>query len=80
LKTRASDDGARLARDRKRVAFGRLLAVLPPSHPATCLLKGDSRSACSSPSERKPRRINLEWQAAEAELLNTPLEAVEAQG
>lgn len=40
LRTRAAGDGARLARDRKRVAFERLLARLNEVAPGNWLLKG----------------------------------------
>lgn len=40
LKTRAGENGARLARDRKRVAFDRLLARLATIAPNSWLLKG----------------------------------------
>ncbi|HXB64479.1 MAG TPA: nucleotidyl transferase AbiEii/AbiGii toxin family protein [Solirubrobacteraceae bacterium] len=76
LKTRAGKDGARLARDRKRVAFDRLLARLATIAPGSWLLKGgfalDLRLAERA---RATKDVDLDWQAAEAELLETLLEA-----
>ena len=78
LKTRAGEDGARLARDRKRVAFDRLLARLATIAPDSWLLKGgfalDLRLAERA---RATKDVDLDWQAAEAELLDTLLEAAE---
>ncbi len=83
LKTRAGEDGARLARDRKRVAFDRLLARLATIAPDTWLLKGgfaldllaDHRSVAERAQATKD--VDLDWQAAEADLLDTLLEATE---
>ena len=78
LKTRAGEDGARLARDRKRVAFDRLLARLAATAPDSWLLKGgfalDLRLAERA---RATKDVDLDWQAAEADLLDTLLEAAE---
>lgn len=78
LKTRAGGDGARLARDRKRVAFDRLLARLTVTAPERWLLKGgfalDLRLVVRA---RATKDIDIDWQAAEGELLDTLLEAAE---
>jgi predicted nucleotidyltransferase component of viral defense system len=78
LKTRAGEDGASLARDRKRVAFDRLLARLATIAPDSWLLKGgfalDLRLAERA---RATKDVDLDWQAAEAELLDALLEAAE---
>ncbi len=76
LKTGAGGNGARLARDRKRVAFDRLLARLATIAPDSWLLKGgfalDLRLAGRA---RATKDVDLDWQAAEAELLDTLLDA-----
>jgi predicted nucleotidyltransferase component of viral defense system len=78
LKARAGEDGARLARDRKRVAFDRLLARLTAVAPDRWLLKGgfalDLRLAERA---RATKDVDLDWQAGETELLDTLLEAAE---
>jgi hypothetical protein len=78
LKTRAGEYGARLARDRKRVAFDRLLARLGTVAPDCWLLKGgfalDLRLAERA---RATKDVDLDWQAAETELLDTLIEAAE---
>jgi predicted nucleotidyltransferase component of viral defense system len=78
LKTRAGEDGARLARDRKRVAFDRLLARLAAVAPERWLLKGgfalDLRLAERA---RATKDVDLDWQAGHTELLDTLLEAAE---
>ncbi len=69
LKTRAGGDGAHLARDRKRIAFDRLLARLGDVAPDRWLLKGgfalDLRLADRA---RSTRDVDLEWQTSEEEL------------
>lgn len=78
LKTRAAGDGARLARDRKRVAFERLLARLAATAPGRWLLKGgfalDLRLAEHA---RATRDVDIEWQADEEALLDALIEAAE---
>jgi hypothetical protein len=78
LKTRAGGDGARLARDRKRVAFDRLLARLTITAPERWLLKGgfalDLRLVERA---RATKDIDIDWHAAEEELLDTLLDAAE---
>lgn len=76
LRTRAAGDGARLARDRKRVAFERLLARLNEVAPGDWLLKGgfalDLRLADRA---RATRDVDLDWQADEEKLAETLIEA-----
>ncbi|MGH2937270.1 MAG: nucleotidyl transferase AbiEii/AbiGii toxin family protein [Solirubrobacterales bacterium] len=76
LKDRADGDGARLARDRKRVAFDRLLARLQDVGEGRWLLKGgfalDLRLASRA---RSTKDIDIEWRAEESELLDTLLDA-----
>lgn len=76
LNARAAGDGARLARDRKRVAFDRLLARLTDAAPNRWLLKGgfalDLRLADRA---RATRDVDIDWQVAEEELLDTLIEA-----
>jgi hypothetical protein len=78
LKTRAGGHEARLVRDRKRVAFDRLLARLAATAPDRWLLKGgfalDLRLAERA---RATKDIDIDWQAAEDELLDTLIEAAE---
>lgn len=77
LKDRAAGDGARLARDRKRVAFDRLLARLLAIAGGRWLLKGgfalDLRLAARA---RSTKDVDIEWRAEESELLDTLLDAV----
>lgn len=76
LKDRADDDGARLARDRKRVAFDRLLARLLAVAARQWLLKGgfalDLRLAARA---RSTRDIDIEWRADKEDLLDSLLDA-----
>jgi hypothetical protein len=78
LKDRADGDGARLARDRKRVAFDRLLARLQAVGQGRWLLKGgfalDLRLAARA---RSTKDIDIDWQAEESELLDTLLDAAD---
>jgi hypothetical protein len=71
LKARAGGDGARLSRDRKRVAFDRLLARLAATAPERWLLKGgfalDLRLAEGA---RATKDIDLDWHGAEVDLLD----------
>lgn len=76
LRTRAAGDGARLARDRKRVAFDRLLARLNETAPDRWLLKGGfALDLRLSDRARATRDIDIDWQAAEEELFDTLIEA-----
>lgn len=76
LKDAAAGDGARLARDRKRVAFDRLLARLAAAAPDRWLLKGgfalDLRLAERA---RATKDIDIDWQAGEDELLDALIDA-----
>lgn len=76
LKDRAGGDGARLVRDRKRVAFDRLLARLLAVAPRRWLLKGgfalDLRLAVRA---RSTKDVDIEWRADEKELLEALLDA-----
>jgi predicted nucleotidyltransferase component of viral defense system len=80
LRTRAAGDGARLARDRKRVAFDRLLARLVEAAPERWLLKGgfalDLRLANRA---RTTRDVDIDWQAAEEELFDALIDAAELE-
>ncbi|RDI74410.1 Nucleotidyl transferase [Gaiella occulta] len=81
LRARAAGDGARLARDRKRVAFDRLLARLNEVAPGDWLLKGgfalDLRLADRA---RATRDVDLDWQADEEKLAETLIEAAGVSG
>lgn len=76
LNARAAGDGARIARDRKRVAFDRLLARLNVTASDRWLLKGgfalDLRLAERA---RATRDVDIEWQTAEEELLDALIDA-----
>lgn len=76
LKTRAAGEGARLARDRKRVAFDRLLARLLAVAPGLWLLKGgfalDLRLADRA---RTTKDVDLDWRAGEDELSEALIDA-----
>lgn len=76
LKDRADGDGARLARDRKRVVFDRLLARLLAVANRQWLLKGgfalDLRLTTRA---RSTKDIDIEWRAGEEELLDSLLDA-----
>lgn len=76
LKDRADGDGARLVRDRKRVAFDRLLARLLAVANRQWLLKGgfalDLRLTARA---RSTKDIDIEWRAGEEELLDALLDA-----
>jgi predicted nucleotidyltransferase component of viral defense system len=76
LKDQAAGDGARLARDRKRVAFDRLLARLLMVAEGRWLLKGgfalDLRLTARA---RSTKDIDIEWRADEGELLDALLDA-----
>jgi hypothetical protein len=78
LKTRAGGHEARLVRDRKRVAFDRLLARLAATAPDRWLLKGgfalDLRLAERA---RTTKDIDIDWLPAQSELLDTLIEAAE---
>lgn len=77
LKDRA-DDGSTLSRDRKRVAFDRLLVRLQAVAANRWVLKGgfalDLRLAARA---RSTKDVDIEWRAAEDELGDTLLDAAE---
>jgi Nucleotidyl transferase AbiEii toxin, Type IV TA system len=76
LKDLADGDGAQLARDRKRVAFDRLLARLNAVAERQWLLKGgfalDLRLATRA---RSTKDVDIEWRNEETELLDALLDA-----
>jgi Nucleotidyl transferase AbiEii toxin, Type IV TA system len=76
LKDRADGDGARIVRDRKRVAFDRLLVRLLAVAGRQWLLKGgfalDLRLTTRA---RSTKDIDIEWRASEWELLDALLDA-----
>jgi hypothetical protein len=76
LKLLAGSDSARLARDRKRIVFDRLLARLVTVAPTAWVLKGgfalDLRLADRA---RTTKDIDLAWRAEEGELLDALLDA-----
>ena len=76
LKTRAAGDGARLARDRKRVAFERLLARLAATAPGRWLLKGGfALEVRLAGQARATKDVDIEWRADEEALLDALIEA-----
>lgn len=76
LRTRAAGDGASLARDRKRVAFDRLLARLVEAAPDRWLLKGGfALDLRLSDRARSTRDVDIDWQAAEDELFDALIDA-----
>jgi Nucleotidyl transferase AbiEii toxin, Type IV TA system len=76
LKTRAAGDGARLARERKRAAFDRLLARLAAAAPGRWLLKGGfALELRLADRARVTKDVDLDWQAAEEELLDALIAA-----
>jgi predicted nucleotidyltransferase component of viral defense system len=76
LRARATGDAARLARDRKRVAFDRLLARLDETATDRWLLKGGfALDLRLSDRARFTRDVDLDWRAAEEELLDALIEA-----
>ena len=78
LKDGAGADGSHLSRDRKRVAFDRLLARLLAVAKGRWLLKGgfalDLRLAARA---RATKDVDIEWRAEEGELLDTLLDAAD---
>jgi Nucleotidyl transferase AbiEii toxin, Type IV TA system len=76
LKTRAQGDGARLARDRKHVAFDRLLARLLAVAPGQWLLKGGfALELRLAKRARTTKDVDIDWQADEEQLLETLIDA-----
>ena len=78
LKRDAAGDGARLSRNRKRIAFDRLLARLAATAPDRWLLKGgyalDLRMRGGA---RTTKDIDLDWGEVDEELLDTLLDAAD---
>lgn len=76
LKTWAHGDGAQLARDRKRVAFDRLLARLLAVAPGQWLLKGGfALELRLAGRARATKDVDIDWQADEELLLETLIDA-----
>lgn len=78
LKTGAEGDPSRLPRDRKRVAFDRLLARLVAVAPGRWLLKGgfalDLRLAERA---RATKDVDIEWREGAGDLIESLIEATE---
>ena len=76
MKARAGGDSARIARDRKRIAFDRMLARLVVAAPGAWVLKGgfalDLRLADRA---RTTKDVDLAWFFEEDELLDTLIDA-----
>lgn len=78
LKDRVAGDGARLARDRKRVAFDRLLARLVAVAADAWVLKGGfALDLRLTERARATKDIDLDWQQPDDELLDTLLDAAD---
>ncbi len=78
LRERAAGDGARLARDRKRVAFDRLLARLTVVAANRWLLKGGfALDLRMTERARATKDIDIDWRDPEDELLDTLLDAAD---
>lgn len=76
LKDRADGDGARLVRDRKRVAFDRLLVRLLAVASRQWLLKGGfALDLRLTKRARSTKDIDIEWRAGEEALLDALLDA-----
>lgn len=76
LRARAGGDTARLSRDRKRVAFDRLLARLNDTASDRWLLKGGfALDLRLSERARFTRDVDIDWQEAEEGLLDALIEA-----
>jgi Nucleotidyl transferase AbiEii toxin, Type IV TA system len=76
LKDQLAADGSRIVRERKRIAFDRLLARLGAVAPERWLLKGgfalDLRLAVRA---RTTKDVDIEWRADEREMLEALLDA-----
>ena len=76
LKTGAGEDGARLSRERKYVVFDRLLARLAVTAFDRWLLKGGfALDLRLGERARATKDIDIDWQAAEEELLDALIDA-----
>lgn len=81
LRTRAAGDGTLLARDRKRVAFDRLLARLDEVAPGDWLLKGGFALDLRLPERaRATRDVDIDWRSDEEQLTETLIEAATLTG
>lgn len=75
LKVRAGGDGARIARDRKRVTFDRLLARLVDVAPGQWVLKGGfALDLRLDDRARSTKDIDLAWQSDEDELVDAMID------
>lgn len=76
IRSQTGGDGARVVRERKRIAFDRLLARLVATAPGQWLLKGgfalDMRLVDRA---RSTRDVDIDWQTSEEELFETLIEA-----
>jgi len=81
LKERSAGNGARLARDRKRVAFDRFLSRLAAVAPGDWMLKGgfaiDLRLGDRA---RATKDVDLDWCMEDDELLDALLDASDHEG
>lgn len=78
LRNVAAGDGARLARDRKRIAFDRLLARLEATAPEQWLLKGGfALELRLRDRARATKDVDLEWRIDEDELVDALIDAAE---
>lgn len=76
LKARNGTDGARLSRDRKRVAFDRLFARLVAVLPDRWLLKGGfALDLRLNEQARATKDVDIEWRAEKDELIDGLIEA-----
>lgn len=75
LKNRAQGDGARVARERKRVVFDRLLARLLSVAPGQWLLKGGfALELRLAERARTTKDVDIDWQAEHETLIDVLLE------
>lgn len=80
LKNAAAADSGRLARDRKRVCFERLLARLVVAAPGRWLLKGGfALDLRLDDRARSTRDVDIEWQTEAADLLDLLLDATDRE-
>ncbi len=81
LRTRAAGEGAQLVRERKRIAFDRLLSRLDDIAPDRWLLKGGFALDLRLPDRaRTTRDVDIEWQASADELQETLIRAASVVG
>lgn len=78
LKAEAVDNPTQIARDRKRIAFDRLLARLASVAPGRWLLKGGfALDLRLGEQARVTKDVDIEWLAASGELLGVLIEVAE---